>query len=265
MFVTTVALLWTFYAFGWRVPIDTKVRPEAKTYPYGFRHPWLRVGVANPGAPFVSGALEHPDGYDADFVREVSRYLGFTQVRWTRVARGALSAPGPRPFDIGVHVVLMDEGSKVLEASRPYFALYKALLMRRGSMAGAVRDDPAKARNLVLGTATQIAFHPQHRGNLHKFASLRLGLAALSSGSIDALIISAPRLPAIERAQPGVFDAIGIYPAYKDVVFSIPRGAPLLDAVNRTLAVFDANGTHTRLVLKWFPQARYLLRLPGTP
>ena len=229
----------------------------------------LLVGTNMPFPPFEdfnrsNGEIE---GFDIDIAALVATELGRTLVvRQFSSFTTLLATVGTGGVDMSVSAITMSgsagsQRNATMDFSDPYYNANQGVLVQTGSSLTCTASTCTNASLASLNVGVQQGTTSESWLNDNKVASttvtvfqtVDLEVAALTAGSIDAVLIDLD--PAESLASPGsglrVAGAIITNELYG---IAVPNGDPdnILSAINTVLARIRASGAYDTLILKWF-------------
>jgi polar amino acid transport system substrate-binding protein len=217
----------------------------------------VAIELGNPG--FAEGTLAHPDGFSADVARAVAKRMGL-KIRFVHYPFARLFVPGPKPYDFALEfATITPSRARLVDFSTPEIAASQGVLVAK-DITGQVtlkrlRTLQVCAKEVTSGlTYVQDVLRPT--GLVLEYPTAAEALDVLSMSICDAFVFDLPALLAAKRSSPGRYGPIvgrlGPTERYGGL---LPKGSPLLSAVNKAIASLKRDGTMQRIAAKNFGSA----------
>jgi polar amino acid transport system substrate-binding protein len=196
-------------------------------------------------------------GFDVDILNAICERINCKAEFVTTAWDGIFAALAQGEFDlVASGVSITDERDKTMDFTDPYLIVSQSIMLRVD--AGTVTLDDFKAGlKLAAQTATtnaQLAEELVGRENVSLYDTFAAAVLALQNADVDGVIIDGTSAAAYEQEFAGEL-TIGITGLQSDplgLVFQ--EGDGLVDAFNEGLTMIREDGTHAKLVAKyWTP------------
>ena len=198
-------------------------------------------------------------GFDVDVVDEICKIINCKPV-WNPTAwDGIFPKLAQGSWDMVVSgVTITDERDKIVDFSDPYIIVQQGILMRVEDV-GTVTVDTFKSGKMKLGSQTgttnaDLGQKLVGRDNVALYDAFNAAVVALQNGDVGGVIIDSTSAAAYEQEFAGELTVgnTGLSSDPLGLVFQ--EGSELTESFNEGLAVIKANGTHQRLMIKWWPK-----------
>ena len=233
-----------------------------------YRHGVLTVATDNPVTSpwFINNDPTNGRGYESSMVYALAKVLGVARhdVTWVNEPFVASYAPGRKAFDFDIDEVLFsDARARAVSFSRSYYRVDQSIVALKTSLIVS-QHSPSELRSYRYGVlagspglvvvTTMIKPHLRAR----VYATLGQEVAALTSGSIDAIIIDTPTgrymtSSQITNAQSQLISTqVGQFPGgdeYYGLV--LQKQNALVGCLNNALKTLTVNGTLAALATRW--------------
>jgi polar amino acid transport system substrate-binding protein len=217
----------------------------------------VALGLGNPG--FSTGTITNPHGFSVDASRAVAKRLGL-RVRYIDYPFARIFVPGPKPYDVAFQfVTITPQRRRLVDFAAHEIASSQGVLVAK-DITGPVtlarlRTLQVCAKEVTTGDAyVQNVLRPT--GLVLEYPDASQALGALSTSICDAFVFDLPALIAAKRANPGLYGAVagrvGSTEYYGPV---LPKGSPLLPALDRAITSLRRDGTFKRLAARNFGPA----------
>ncbi len=241
-------------------------RVEMPTLEYARGH--LTVATDNPvSAPwYVQNHPANGQGYEAGVVYAVASQLGIARhdVSWVVAPYASSYAAGKKAFDFDANeITYVKARARDVSFSSSYYDVHQAIVALTTNPI-VTNHSPAQLRTYRYGDLAgtpglaYITRYIHPRTATQSYSTMAALVAALKSGTIDALVIDTPTGNYMTTSQ--LVDAsgnpfatvVGQFPSTGDhysLVFQ--KGNPLVGCVDLALATLRANGTIASLTKRW--------------
>ena len=224
----------------------------------------LTIATGEPAyAPWVlDNQPESGKGFEAAVAYAVADQLGFAKsdVAWVRTSFDAAIAPGPKAFDLNIQQFSVDEQrKKAVDFSTPYYETTQAVVAAGGTPA-ADATSLADLKDATIGVAsgtTSFTVAEQviaPTRDLQVFNSLDDAVAALQSGTIDAVVTDLPGAFYVRDSQLKDGVIVGQLESAAggdEFAFVLPKGSSLTAKVSQAVDTLRENGTLDDLAAEW--------------
>jgi ABC-type amino acid transport substrate-binding protein len=217
----------------------------------------VAIELGNPG--FAEGAVGNPHGFSTDVARAVAKRLGL-KIRFVDYPFARLFVPGPKPYDLALEfATITPYRARVVDFSTPEIASTQGVLVAK-DITGPVtlarlRKLQVCAKEVTTGfTYVQDVLRPE--GLVLEYPSATAALNALSTSICDAFVFDLPVLIVAKRTTPGRYGAIaGRVGPTEHYGGLLPKGSPMLPAVNKAIASLRRDGTMNKIAVQHFGSA----------
>jgi len=197
-------------------------------------------------------------GFDVELVEAVAAAMG-KKVEWVDIDfKGLIPGLISKRFDMAVSAIyITDERKKVVDFSEPYFAGGLVTMVKAGSAMKAPIDLNGKKVSVQVGTKS-VAFVKQAfpQVQLVEVEKNQEMFNLVDIGRADALVTGKPAAFQYMRTRPGL-QVLEPQLTTEEYGMALRKDTPeLTRAVNAALAKLKADGSHARLVAKWFPAGK---------
>jgi len=191
-------------------------------------------------------------------VEAVAAAMG-KKVEWVDIDfKGLIPGLISKRFDMAVSAIyITDERKKVVDFSEPYFAGGLVTMVKAGSAMKAPIDLNGKKVSVQVGTKS-VAFVKQAfpQVQLVEVEKNQEMFNLVDIGRADALVTGKPAAFQYMRTRPGL-QVLEPQLTTEEYGMALRKDTPeLTRAVNVALAKLKADGSHARLVAKWFPAGK---------
>jgi ABC-type amino acid transport substrate-binding protein len=214
----------------------------------------VAIELGNPG--FAEGTLSKPSGFSPDVARAVAKRMRLN-VRFVNFPFARLFVPGPKPYDLALEfATITPYRTRLVDFSTPEIASSLGVLVAKDitgpvTLAG-LRKLQVCTKAVTTGdTYVQDVLRPE--GTVLEYPEAPAALKALSTSICDAFVFDLPALIAAKRASPDLYGAIAgrVGPtAYYGGI--LPKGSPLLPAVNKAIKSLKRDGTMGTIARRHF-------------
>jgi polar amino acid transport system substrate-binding protein len=229
---------------------------SAKDYVSPLKSKTLRVGVDATFAPFEFVKDGKKKGFDIDLMSAISKELGIKKLEWVDLDfKGLIPGLLAGHFDIVASAMyITDKRKKVVDFSESYYPGGLVVLVKADNNAiKTPKDLNGKKVVVQIGTKSSTFIrekYPQVKvvdveKNADMFNMVELGRA-------DAAVTGRPAAQFYVKKNHGL-KIMDKQLTIEEYAFAVRKdSAELLQTINRALLSLKKNGTHKRLVEKWF-------------
>jgi len=224
----------------------------------------LTIGTGNPAySPWVlNDAPESGEGFEAAVAYAVAEKLGFKKddVVWVRTTFDEAIAPGVKNFDFNLQQYsITDERKANVDFSSPYYETAQVVVTTESSPAASATSI-ADLKGYLIGAATGTTSFDAIGSVINPtqaplaFNSNDDAKAALTSGSVDAIVLDLPTALYASCCELDAGKIVGQLPtAVKGDQFGLvlDKGSKLTAAVTKAVDDLRADGTLAKLEEKW--------------
>jgi len=219
------------------------------------------------GAPwFVGGNPKSSQGYEPAVALAVGRQLGYSSgdISWVTADAAQIKSGRAVGFDVALGEFPTPDGSSApVDYSTGYFSISNSVVARAGSGTARVRTldglKPARVAALAGFPALASVRSRLAATTTKAYPTAATALAALRSGSVDAVVLPTPAAV----AAPGV-TVLGQLPEGNEQPqqfgMVLPKHSPLTSCVSAAIDQLRITGGLAFLVNKWVPAAARPLR-----
>lgn len=205
---------------------------------------------------------ESGEGFEAAVAYAVAKELGYDRdsVVWVRTSFEAAIAPGPKDFDLNLQQFSIDaDRAKAVDFSTPYYVTTQAVVAREGSVVAGAKS-LAELRGARIGVASGTTSLRaaekvvRDKADLQVFNSVEDTVAALKSGTVDALVTDLPGAFYVRDAQldDGVIvGQLGDSADGDEFGIVLPKGSKLTSRVSDAVDKLRGEGVFDELAAKW--------------
>jgi len=217
----------------------------------------VAIELGNPG--FAEGTLGNPHGFSTDVARAVAKRMGL-KLRFVNYPFAGLFVPGPKPYDFALEfATITPYRARVVDFTTPEIASSQGVLVAK-DITGPVtlarlRTLQVCAKETTTGFAyVQDVLRPA--GLILEYPTAAAALNALSTSICDAFVFDLPALIVAKRESPGRYGTIaGRVGPPEHYGGLMPKGSPLLPAVNKAIESLKRDGTMQRIATRHFGRA----------
>jgi polar amino acid transport system substrate-binding protein len=224
----------------------------------------LTIGTGNPAySPWVlNDAPESGEGFEAAVAYAVAEKLGFKKedVVWVRTTFDEAIAPGVKNFDFNLQQYSITDYRKAnVDFSSPYYETAQVVVTTESSPAASATSI-ADLKGYLIGAATGTTSFDAIGSVINPtqaplaFNSNDDAKAALTSGSVDAIVLDLPTALYASCCELDAGKIVGQLPtAVKGDQFGLvlDKGSKLTAAVTKAVDDLRADGTLAKLAEKW--------------
>jgi polar amino acid transport system substrate-binding protein len=222
----------------------------------------LTVGAGEPFEPWYVGDPTSGEGFESALVYAVAEELGYANedVTWVTVTFEQIISPAVKPFDLAAYqTTITDERRQAVDFSSPYLTSRQGVIVAdEGQYAGATtlaELDGAK----VGVTASQTSLDAAESAwgdavEVVPFNAAGDGMTALSSGTIDAMVMDVDQGVAASTVYFPDTQVIGTLPAVgepEQLGLVLDKGSALTTCVSQAVDTLEENGTLDELRTEW--------------
>jgi polar amino acid transport system substrate-binding protein len=197
-------------------------------------------------------------GFDVELVEAVAAAMG-RKLEWVDIDfKGLIPGLISRRFDLAVSAIyITDERKKVVDFSDSYFAGGLVTMVKAGAAPKGPVDLNGKKVSVQVGTKSvtyvKQAFPKVELVEVEKNQEM---FNLVEIGRADALVTGKPAAFQYVRTRPGL-QVLEPQLTTEEYGMALRKDEPeLTRAVNAALAKLKADGSHARLVAKWFPATK---------
>jgi len=209
-----------------------------------------------PPAPLNFGLPGSQDfrGFEVDLMYAVARRLGlapqFSSAPWSGILEDLIAH---RLDVICGAATITPERARVVAFSRPYLEVTLVLVVRAGEPLTDLRQLMGRRVGVRAATEAERYLRAQvPSAQVHEFHLNTEQYAALSSGTVDAVIDDAPIAGHFARITPGVTVVTSLPGTQAHYAFAVaPDRARLRGALDETLVKLETDGALARLRREW--------------
>lgn len=269
--VVVVAIL----AFVGGIGVGNVLYAGTGTTPTKPTSPYLVVGTNIPFPPFedYNYTTGKYVGFDIDFAQMIARAANRTLVIQNYADFSVLlTTVGKGGVDIAASAITMSgtagaSRNKTMSFSNPYYDANQAVLVRSSSTLTCAsnvctaNDLKTLTIGLQSGTTSEswvneylAPIMPNNATQIKRYTTVDTEIAALSAGTLDAVIIDSGPANAIAAASGGSLKVTGTIITGELYGFAVALGDPegLVPVINGVITNSRANGTYQQLITKWF-------------
>ena len=224
----------------------------------------LTIGTGSPAySPWVlNDSPESGEGFEAAVAYAVAEKLGFKNedVVWVRTTFDEAIAPGMKNFDFNLQQYsITDERKANVDFSSPYYETAQVVVTTESSPAASATSI-ADLKGYLIGAATGTTSFDAIGSVINPtqaplaFNSNDDAKAALTSGSVDAIVLDLPTALYASCCELDAGKIVGQLPtAAKGDQFGLvlDKGSKLTAAVTKAVDDLRADGTLAKLEEKW--------------
>lgn len=222
----------------------------------------LTVGAGEPYEPWYVGEPTSGEGFESALVYAVASELGYAEedVEWVTVTFEQIISPAIKPFDIAAYqTTITEERAEAVDFSSPYLTSRQGVIVAdEGDFAGAsTLADLEGARVGVTASQTSLDAAEAVWGDaveIVPFNAAGDGMTALSSGTIDAMVMDVDQGVAASTVYFPDTQVIGTLPATgepEQLGLVLDKDSELTDCVSQAVEALEADGTLAELRTEW--------------
>ena len=217
----------------------------------------VAIELRNPG--FAVGTLRNPRGFSVDVASALAKRMRL-RLRFVNYPFGRLFVPGAKPYDVALEfATITPHRARLVDFSSPEISSAQGVLVAKDVTGRVTLARLRKLQVCAKGVTTGFVYVRdvlRPAGLVFEYPTAAAALKALSIGICDALIFDLPALIVAKRTAPGRYGAlpgrVGPTEHYGGV---LPKGSPLLPAVNEAIESMRRDGTMRRLAARHFGRA----------
>ncbi|MBK0420982.1 amino acid ABC transporter substrate-binding protein [Leucobacter sp. CSA2] len=224
----------------------------------------LTIATGEPayGPWVIDNDPENGKGFESAVAYAVAEKMGYKKedVVWVRTDFNAAIAPGPKDFDLNIQQFSVDEKrKKAVDFSSPYYETTQAVVAAKGTKAASAKSI-ADLKSATIGVASgttsltvaEKVMAPEKK--LQVFNSVDDAVAALNSGTIDALVTDLPGAFYVSSAQ--LEDGVIVGQLESDAggdefAFVLPKDSQLTKKTSEAVDALREDGTLDKLQKEW--------------
>jgi polar amino acid transport system substrate-binding protein len=217
----------------------------------------VAIELGNPG--FAEGALSNPRGFSTDVARAVAKRMGL-KIQFVDYPFPRLFVPGPKPYDFALEFATITPArARLVDFSTPEIASSLGVLVAKDITGPVTLARLRKLQVCVKEFTTGFAYVQdvlQPEGLVLEYSTAAAALKALSTSICDAFVFDLPVLIVARREAPDRYGAIGgrVGPI-EHYGGLLPKGSPLLPAVNKAIKSLVRDGTMKKVAARNFGSA----------
>ncbi|AEG43628.1 transporter substrate-binding domain-containing protein [Isoptericola variabilis] len=222
----------------------------------------LTVAAGEPYEPWYVGEPTSGEGFESALVYAVASELGYAEedVEWVTVTFEQIISPAIKPFDIAAYqTTITEERAEAVDFSSPYLTSRQGVIVAdEGDFAGAsTLADLEGARVGVTASQTSLDAAEAAWGDaveIVPFNAAGDGMTALSSGTIDAMVMDVDQGVAASTVYFPDTQVIGTLPATgepEQLGLVLDKDSELTDCVSQAVEALEADGTLAELRTEW--------------
>ena len=217
----------------------------------------VAIELGNPG--FAEGTLRNPRGFSTDVARAVAKRMRL-KVRFLNYPFAQLFAPGQKPYDLALEfATITPYRARLVDFSTPEISSGQGVLVARDITGPVTLARLRKLQVCVKQVTTGFAYVQdvlRPEGLLLEYPTAAAALNVLSSGICDAFVFDLPALIVAKRTTPGRYGALaGRVGPPEHYGGLLPKGSPLLPAVNKAIESLKRDGTMKKIAARHFGSA----------
>ena len=222
----------------------------------------LTVGASDPYEPWYVGDPTTGTGFESALVYAVAEELGYARedVSWVSVTFEQIISPAVKPFDIAAYqTTITDERREAVDFSSPYLTSRQGVIVADdGPYAGAATLADLKGAKVGV-TASQTSLDAAESAwgddvEVVPFNAAGDGMTALSSGTIDAMVMDVDQGVAASTVYFPDTQVIGTLPAVgepEQLGLVLDKDSALTECVSQAVDALEEDGTLDRLRTEW--------------
>jgi polar amino acid transport system substrate-binding protein len=217
----------------------------------------VAIELGNPG--FAEGTLRNPRGFSTDVARAMAKRMRLT-VRFVNYPFAQLFAPGQKPYDLALEfATITPYRARLVDFSTPEISSGQGVLVARDITGPVTLARLRKLQVCVKQVTTGFSYVQdvlRPEGLLLEYPTAAAALNVLSSGICDAFVFDLPALIVAKRTTPGRYGALaGRVGPPEHYGGLLPKGSPLLPAVNKAIESLKRDGTMKKIAARHFGSA----------
>lgn len=209
--------------------------------------------VPDPG--FWTGTFAHPTGgFEYGIAQELAKRFGLAKIKvidvpFHELVRGHLSGADLALSDI----TITEPREQYLDFSTPYLKAPPAIVVRPGTEVADVNAARklrwAVQNDTTLKEALEKEIEPRTKTLVFEHQSEKL--AALTSGSVDAVLLDLPVALAYAHESPRKYAVVAQLPSEAELGAALPSGSKNTEAVDSEIRRLTSEGEIDRLAHRW--------------
>ena len=214
----------------------------------------LTVGSDIPYPPFEEGKAPNFTGFDIELLEAVAENTGreaeFEDTSFDTIfrdlAQGKFEA-------VASATTITDEREETVDFTDPYYRSEQAILVKEGGTIDSVEGLKGATVGVQQGTTGQeFTEEKAEADEVRPYPQGPDAVAALQSGTVDAVVIDIPVAEKAVEAESGIEISAAI-PTEEEYGFVVAQGdTELLEELNEGLEQAKEDGTYTKIYEKWF-------------
>jgi polar amino acid transport system substrate-binding protein len=214
----------------------------------------LTVGSDVPYPPFEEGKAPNFTGFDIELLEAVAENTGreaeFQDTSFDTIfrdlAQGKFEA-------VASATTITDEREETVDFTNPYYRSEQAILVKDGETIDSVESLKGATVGVQQGTTGQeFTEEKAEADEVRPYPQGPDAVAALQSGTVDAVVIDIPVAEKAVEAESGIEISAAI-PTEEEYGFVVAQGeTELLKELNEGLEQAKEDGTYTKIYEKWF-------------
>jgi polar amino acid transport system substrate-binding protein len=217
----------------------------------------VAIELGNPG--FAEGTVRNPRGFSTDVARAVAKRMRL-KIRFVNYPFARLFVPDPKPYDFALEfATITPYRARLVDFSTPEISSSQGVLLA-ADVTGPVtlarlRKLQVCAKQVTTGFAyVQDVLRPA--GLVLEYPTAAAALNALSASICDAFVFDLPALIVAKRSTPARYGALaGRVGPTEHYGGLLPKGSPLLPAVNKAIKSLKRDGTMRKIAERQFGRA----------
>ena len=222
----------------------------------------LTVGASDPYEPWYVGEPSSGEGFESALVYAVADELGYARddVEWVSVTFEQIISPAVKPFDLAAYqTTITEERRAAVDFSSPYLTSRQGVIVSdEGKYAGAASlADLEGAKVGVTASQTSLDAAKSAWGDAVEvvpFNAAGDGMTALSSGTIDAMVMDVDQGVAASTVYFPDTQVIGTLPAVgepEQLGLVLDKDSDITECVTQAVDALEADGTLDQLRTEW--------------
>lgn len=222
----------------------------------------LTVGASDPYEPWYVGEPTTGEGFESALVYAVAEELGYAHqdVTWVSVTFEQIISPAVKPFDFAAYqTTITDERRQAVDFSSPYLTSRQGVIVADDSeYAGATTLAELDGAKIGV-TASQTSLDSAESAwgdavEVVPFNAAGDGMTALSSGTIDAMVMDVDQGVAASTVYFPDTQVIGTLPAVgepEQLGLVLDKDSLLTACVSEAVDTLEEDGTLDELRTEW--------------
>jgi polar amino acid transport system substrate-binding protein len=222
----------------------------------------LTVGASDPYEPWYVGEPSSGKGFESALVYAVAEELGYARddVEWVSVTFEQIISPAVKPFDFAAYqTTITDERRGAVDFSSPYLTSRQGVIVSdEGKYSGATSLADLKGAKVGV-TASQTSLDAAKSAwgdavEVVPFNAAGDGMTALSSGTVDAMVMDVDQGVAASTVYFPDTQVIGTLPAVgepEQLGLVLDKDSDITECVTQAVDALEADGTLDQLRTEW--------------